>query len=358
MNILTCIMACFSVLGAIDCILNNRFKIGKEWERGFQMIGTMALSMIGMIVLAPTIAHVLSPLLAKIPEGFPFESSVLAGSFLANDMGGANLAVSLAKNRTIGEFNGLVVGAMMGATTSFTLPLAMGMVQKKQQRFMLLGLLCGIVTIPVGCLIAGLIGGIPFVTLCIDLLPLVVLAVILAVGLMRAPDLCVKIFRILGICVKVVITLGMAVGILEFLLGISILPYAAPLEDGILIVFNAAVVMSGAFPLLRIVGVLLRKPLRIIGKKMQLNQSSTLGFVASLATNVTTFSMMKDMDERGVVLNSAFAVSGAFTFAGHLAFTMSFAPEWVSSVMIGKLAAGICAIFVAYLVLPKGKEIA
>jgi ethanolamine transporter len=44
MNILLYIMVFFSVLGAIDCILNNRFGIGKEWERGFHLLGTMSHS--------------------------------------------------------------------------------------------------------------------------------------------------------------------------------------------------------------------------------------------------------------------------------------------------------------------------
>ena len=78
-----------------------------------------------------------------------------------------------------------------------------------------------------------------------------------------------------------------------------------------------------------------------------MNEVSALGFVSTLATNVTTFSMMKDMDDKGVVLNSAFAVSAAFTFAGHLAFTMSFNEEYLLSVIVGKLIAGVCALFAA-----------
>ena len=58
-------------------------------------------------------------------------------------------------------------------------------------------------------------------------------------------------------------------------------------------------------------------------------------------------------DDKGVVLNSAFAVSAAFTFAGHLAFTMSFNGAYVVPVIIGKLAAGVCAVAVARLLYAK-----
>ena len=56
MNYVTLVMAAFAVLGALDCILGNRLGLGKEFERGLSMFGTLALSMIGMIVLAPVLA--------------------------------------------------------------------------------------------------------------------------------------------------------------------------------------------------------------------------------------------------------------------------------------------------------------
>jgi ethanolamine transporter len=54
--------------------------------------------------------------------------------------------------------------------------------------------------------------------------------------------------------------------------------------------------------------------------------------------------MMNDMDKKGTVLNSAFAVSAAFTFGGHLAFTMAFDPSYVLPLIVGKLISGICAL--------------
>ena len=68
---------------------------------------------------------------------------------------------------------------------------------------------------------------------------------------------------------------------------------------------------------------------------------------SALATNVTTFGMVKDMDKKGIVLNSAFSVSGAFVFAGHLAFTMAFDANYLPGVIAGKLSAGILAVITA-----------
>ena len=49
------------------------------------------------------------------------------------------------------------------------------------------------------------------------------------------------------------------------------------------------------------------------------------------------------------MLNSAFSVSAAFVFGSHLAFTMSMNPDYVVSMIVGKLVAGIASLFVAVL---------
>ena len=349
MNVLSGIIVIFSILGAVDYILNNRFGIGKEWEKGFHLIGTMSLSMIGMIVLAPWIGQLILNGLGAVVGNMPFDISVIAGSLLANDMGGATLALNIARDEQIGYYNGLIVGAMMGATISFTLPLAMAVVEKRQQNSVLFGLLCGLVAIPIGCCVAGVMAGIAIVELLVNLIPLIVLAVLLAIGLMKIPDTCVKVFEVLSIGIKIFITFGIVAGIVRFITGYELIPSAAPIEDGVLIVFNVAVVMSGTFPLLHIISKLLQKPLVFLGNKMGMNETSTIGFISTLATNVTTFGMMKDMDERGVILNSAFAVSAAFVFADHLAFTMSFEEGFVPSMIVGKLVAGILGVGIAWI---------
>ena len=42
-------------------MLGNQFGIGKEFEKAFMLLDTMALSMIGMIVVSPMIANVMKP---------------------------------------------------------------------------------------------------------------------------------------------------------------------------------------------------------------------------------------------------------------------------------------------------------
>ena len=346
MNVVSIIMAAFSLLAALDLITGNHLKIGKEFERGLHMLGPMAISMVGMLVLVPAIEALLTPVLSAVTGVLPLEPSSLVGCLLANDMGGAPLSLALSKTELSGYFNGLVVGSMMGATVSFTIPLAMGVVRKEQRDKMLMGLLCGICTVPVGCLVSGLMLAMPPLELLVNVVPLLLFAALLVLALLFIPRAAVKIFSVLGSAVRIVILCGLAAGLFSFLTGVKI-PYTAPIEEGFSVIFKCAAVMTGAFPLISLLSRALRRPLTALGRRIGINPVSAVNLVGTLATNLTTFSMMGEMDDKGVVLNSAFAVSAAFTFAGHLAFTLSVNPDCLPAVIVGKLIAGLCALPVA-----------
>ncbi len=350
MNVISIIMLSFAILGALDRITGNRFGLGKEFEKGFLLLGTLALTMIGMIVISPLIAKLLEPCFAFVYNTFKIDPSIITSSIFANDMGGAPLAKEIARDDRIGMFNGLVVASMMGATISFTVPVALGCLKKEKHKELMLGLLCGIVTIPLGCFVAGMISDIPIGLLLLNLLPLLLFALIIATGLMLIPWICIKIFNILGTVIKILITIGLCLGMLEFLLDFKLIAGLAPFEEGAVVCLNAAIVMSGAFPMLHIISKLLAKPIKKLGAFLKINEKSTLGFVATLANNVSTFEMMNEMDPKGTVLNSAFAVSVSFILADHLAFTLAFDATYLWMMMVGKLVSGIFAILFALIV--------
>ena len=347
MSPITIVMLCFSLLGAFDLIIGNKFGLGEQFERGIMLLGTMAMSMIGMIVLAPLMAHLLRPAVEWCSSIIPFEPSVIPSIFLANDMGGAPLAIGFATTEQVGYFNGLIVAATMGATISYTLPFSMRVVDKERHNSLMLGLLCGVVTVPIGCLVAGLVVSLPLKALLASVIPLFIFAGLLAVGLFLIPDTCLKGLKNFGEIIKIVILIGLAIGILEGLTGMDIVPYTAPIEDGIEICAMGAMVLSGAFPLIYVLSKLLDKPMKKIGQKMGINATAALGLLATLASCTPTIGTMKDMDDQGLVLNAAFSVSAAFVFGEHLAFTMSFNSDFVVGMIVGKLVSGIAALVVA-----------
>lgn len=353
MDIITLIVVIFSMIAAFDRMIGGKMGLVPHFEKGFMLLGTMSLSMIGMIVISPFIAELLSPCFTFIYNTLGLDPSIIPASLFANDMGGAPLAKQVAVDQNIGMYNALVVSSMMGCTISFTIPYALTTVKKEMHKPMLLGLLCGIITIPIGCFFAGLISNIPLTALIINLLPLIIISAIIAVGLLLAPDLCVKIFGAFGTFMKILITFGLALGILKKLAGIEIIKGLETIENGAEVCFNAAIVMTGAFPFIHFISKLLSKPINKIGKLAGINETSAIGFVSSLATNATTFEMVNRMDNKGAMLNSAFAVSAAFTFAGHLAFTMSFDASYIPEMIVGKLISGIFAVILAALLYKK-----
>ena len=347
MNAVSIIMAAFAMLGAADRILGGRFGLAEEFEKGFQMFGSLALAMIGMIAVSPLIANALAPALNAIHRTLGLDHSIIPASLFAIDMGGAPLAAEVAKDARIGRFSGIVIASMMGCTISFTIPCALSTVKPERRRELLLGLLCGVVTIPAGCFVGGIAMGIPLSSLAWNLLPLIVLSVLFAVGLAKCPDLCVKIFSVFGRIIEILITVGLALSLLKFLTGVEIVPGMESFEEGAMLVLNACAVMTGALPMLKILSKLLSKPMHALGARLRVNDASMLGFIGTLATSISTYEMMDKMDRRGAVLNAAFTVSAAFALADHLAFTLAFDAACLPAMLAGKLTAGVLAVLVA-----------
>lgn len=74
MNAITIVVLIFSFIGAVDFVFGNKFGIGKEFEKAFSLFGAMALSMLGMIVLAPAIGVWLTPLFDEAGELHRFDT--------------------------------------------------------------------------------------------------------------------------------------------------------------------------------------------------------------------------------------------------------------------------------------------
>lgn len=346
-EILIAVMAGFAVLGAIDRIFGNRFGLGQEFENGVLAMGSLALAMVGIVSLAPVLAAVLKPVVVPVYGFLGADSAMFAGTILANDMGGAALAAQMTEDPQAALLGGVLTGAMLGATIVFTIPVAMGILEERDRPAMAKGILCGIVTIPIGVFVGGLVAGFPVGMVLRNLLPIVLIALLIALGLWRAETAMVRGFEIFGKIVVIVVTLGLAAAIVEALTGLVLIPGMAPISEGFQTVGTIAVVLAGAFPLVFVITKLLRGPLMALGRRLGINDAAAAGLIASLANSIAAFGMVKDMNQRGKVINIAFAVSAAFVFGDHLGFTAGFAPEMIGPMIAGKLAGGVSAVAVA-----------
>ena len=354
-RILFILFALFAVAGGVDYIISNRLGLGKAFERGITTMGPLALTMTGMMVLAPLLADLLSPVILPLFNLIGVDPAMFAGSLLACDMGGGALAKELTNDAQAAALGGVITGSMLGATVVFTIPVAMGILRPEDRGFMAKGILCGIVTIPVGVLVGGLVAGFPVLLVLRNLIPIVLIAALIALGLWKFEKGMIKGFGIFGKLIIALITVGLTAAIVEALTGFAILPGMNPIEDGFHTVGEIAIVLAGAFPLVYVLTKLLRKPLLKLGGLLGVNDAAAGGLIASLANSIATFGLLKDMDDRGKVVNVAFAVSAAFVFGDHLGFTAGFAPEMLPAMILGKLAGGISAVAVALLLTRENK---
>ena len=104
-------------------------------------------------------------------------------------------------------------------------------------------------------------------------------------------------------------------------MGITVIPDIAPVTEGIEVVGSIALTLAGAFCLVAVITKVFNKPLMKLGKVLGMNEVAAAGMVATLANNIPMFQMLKDMDNRGKIINIAFAVSASFVLGDHLGFT-------------------------------------
>ena len=348
-EVLIDMMAVFALLGGLDRILGGRFGLGSRFEEGILSMGSLALAMVGIVSLAPVLAGILKPIVVPVYRLLGADPAMFAGTVLACDMGGGPLARQLTADPQAADLGGVITGSMLGATVVFTIPVAMGILEEEDRPAMAKGILCGMVAIPFGILAGGLTAGYGFSMVLRNLVPIVLMALLIALGLWRAEKAMVAAFTAFGKIVVAVVTVGLSGAIIQALTGFVVIPGLAPISEGFETVGTLAMVLAGAFPLVYVLTRVLNKPLMALGKLLGINEPASAGLIASLANSIATFGMVKDMDNRGKVVNIAFAVPAAFVFGDHLGFTAGFAPELLPAMIVGKLVGGVFAVGIALL---------
>lgn len=350
------IMVFFSIIAGIDKILNNRFGLGEKFDEGFKALGGLALTVIGIYSFSPVIARILTPVLVPLAKLINTDPSVFIGSILAPDLGGFTTSLEIANSTTIGEFNGVILTSMLGTIISFTIPVAIGLISKEDFVFFSKGILAGILTIPLGMIVGGIIMGISLPNIMLNLFPIIIFSIIVIIGLFKAQDKMIKIFNIVGKTIITISTIGLVLSIIQFIFGYELIQGIIPLEDGAILVIKIGVILSGAYPMFYLLSRVLHKYLKKMENKFQLDQFTILGIFSSLANCIPMLGIYDKMNDKGKVLNAAFAVSGAFTFGGQLGYISSVSPQNVNAFIVAKLVGGISAIFVALLLIKQPKE--
>ena len=339
-------MAFGALLGGLDHLLGNRFGLGKPFEEAFHLLGSIALSMAGIICLAPVVSHWLGRIIVPVFSLLGLDPGMF-GSILAIDMGGYQMAMDLCIDPEIGRYSGIVVSAIFGCTVVFTIPVGLGAVDPEDKPYFTRGILYGLIAMPVGLAAGGLLCGLSTGTLIRNLLPVLLVSLLLVIGLLKSPEILIRGFQCFAKGIEKLAVFGLMAGAVRYMTGTEGLSGMTPLTDAMEVVCSIAIVMLGSMPLAELLQRLLKQPFAWIGTHTGMNSVSTTGLLMGMVSVVPALAMIPRMDKRGKIVCGASVVCSASLFAAHLGFTISEEPELVTALMAAKLLGSAAGIMLA-----------
>ncbi|MGF1473262.1 MAG: ethanolamine utilization protein EutH [Rubrobacteraceae bacterium] len=374
------IIVSFGVIGAIAAIRDDEHGMGKEWKEGLHSIGPIFIPVAGIMASIPYLSRFVEAVVGPVYNLVGASPAMAATSVIAVDMGGYQLAQAIADN-TQNWIMAAIVGYMAGATIVFSIPVGLAMLDHRDHKYMALGIMSGILTVPVGVLITtGILtltgtnlrnevsttsdstfslAVLGFSQIFVNLIPLIVFVVAIALGLYFYPSMMITGFmwfgRIMDAGIKIVLSLSIAeyfTGIFTTIFGAwGFDPIIADSQDqfrALEIAGYIGITLSGAFPMVYAIRTYLARPLGAIGQRFGLSSTGSAGVLAAAANILALYHLIKNMPPKDKVLCIAFAVCSAFLLGDHLAFTANFQPNMILPLIIGKFTAGILAMVLAF----------
>lgn len=346
-KIVVYIIGIFFSLGILDYIIGGKFNLWSGIESGIKSMGSLALSMIGILSITPIISDGLIKYIIPVINNNFIKPSIVSSSIIAIDMGGYKIAEAISTNQIEVYFSGILVASMLGCTISFTLPLALGIINEKNLDILCKGILCGIVTLPVGLFLGGLLLKMSILTIIQSILPILLIAFLIIIGLNKIPNIMIKYFRGLAKVMFIIGIVGLGLQGVKSITGIELVNNLLPLEEAITIVGKIAIFLSGANVMIEVIKRLFKNSIEKLGMIMSINLDSVTALIGSLASAVIVFTDFDKLDDRGKVICSAFSVGGAYVFGGQLAYVVTESKEIAFVYVVVKLISGFLAILLA-----------
>lgn|SRR5690606_145921 len=386
--VLYVIMFC-AVLGAFAAIRDSEKGLGKEFMEGIHATGHIFVPAAGIMASIPYLTVMIESVFGPFFDALGADPALAATMIIASDMGGYHLASALAASKEA-LIMALITGFMGGATIVFSIPMGLAMLDKRDHKYMALGIMSGILTIPIGVMIASaiLVFSNPMVrevvatngeatyqlamglgSVFANLLPIIIFVVALALGLRFLPDMMIKGFIAFGRGMDALIKLVLVFSIVEYFTGFFTIvlggwgfdPIIADAEDQTRALETAGyigIMLAGAFPMVYLLRKYFGGPLEALGSKVGLSAVGSAGMLATIANILAMFRLVRFMPPKDKVLNIAFGVCAAFLLGDHLSFTANFQPTIILPVLIGKILAGFTAVGLAYwLSVPKALQL-
>lgn len=377
----------FVAWGALAAVRDDSKGMGWEFMEGIRATGVLFLPVAAVLAAAPVLAAFIKVAVAPVFSLAGADPAMAATTLVSVDMGGYQMADSLAATREnwiIATFNGF----LLGPHVVFTIPVALAMLPKKEHRYLALGMMAGLITIPIALLVGLSIVALtePFIRPTIatsgpatlrlsltfgqifrDLLPLTVIVLIIVAGLRFIPGAMVKGFMTFGKLADGAIKLVFGACIIQYFTGAftpllgrwpfdPIIADAAEPIRGLEISGYIGIMLAGAFPMVYAVRHYGGPVITRLGRFIGFSPIGCGGLIATTANPLTLFRLVPEMDGPNKVMTIAYAMCGSWILGDTLAFIANFQPSLIIPLMIGKLAGAACGVLVArWLAVPRAR---
>jgi ethanolamine transporter len=377
-NIIIYIIMAGTLLGAMASVIKPESGLGKEFVNGIHSIGPVFLAQAGIMAAIPILSYAITYTIGPLFQSMGSDASIAALSIIAVDMGGYQLADAIAANRDQ-WITAMLIGYTSGASIVYLIPVGLVMLEQKDHKYLALGAMAGLISIPFGVLISLTIitfNNIPVRDiistsspanhyLSIDffnalqlLSPLFVFCILLALGLKYRTLLMVKCFLFFGKIMDAFIKMVLAACIIQHFTGVFSKIFGGWVFDplfadekelyrAIEIAGYIGIMLAGTFPICYLFQKYCQRPMKFIGRQLRLTDAGAIGMVMVLANIIAVYHLFKDMRARDKVLCVAFGICAQATLGDHLAFTANFQPTLVLPIMAGKFLAGAIAVAIA-----------
>lgn len=351
MNIFVAVMLIFALIGLTDKILGGKLGFARDFDQGLSTMGGLVLSIVGLYSIGVSFVQSHAEAIARSTAGLFFDPSLIVGSVLAPDMGALGMALRLAESQPMAIFTGAMVAGSLGMTIGYQLPVFLAAVKKEEIPGLMRGFIYGLIPIPVGLAVGGLLLGLSPITLLLNMIPLVALVLLLIGAFRIAPNGTMKILILFGNFIRIIsfIFFGLSV------IGVFLPEYAvcdiSLVEEILYMVLRMVLVACGGMVLSHFI--LSRFPEQIsgIGKKLGVNSESVVGLILSSTQSLAMLPLYSRMDKKGQVMNAAFSVAGAYMVGGQCAFVSSLAtPAQSMFYILSKFLSGVLAVILTVVI--------
>ncbi|HIP13510.1 MAG TPA: ethanolamine utilization protein EutH [Arcobacter sp.] len=377
-NFIIYIMMVGVLIGAAASVYDSEKGLGKEFVTGIHTIGPVFLAQAGIMASIPILSNVIETLLGPSFEAMSSDAAIAALAIIAVDMGGYQLADAMASTREA-WITAAVAGYFSGAVIVYLIPVGLTMLPKKDHKYLALGAMAGLASVPLGVIIsmvltvytntpirdiistnseASYMLVMDFGTILGYVSPLIVFCLVLALGLKFFTKQMIKGFLVFGVILDIWIKGVLAIVIVEYFTGVfssvfggwvflSLFADEKELFRAIEIAGYIGIMLAGTFPMVYLFYKYASKPMEKLGTKIGLTEYGSVGFVMVLANIIATYHMFPKMNARDKVITIAFGVCAQALIGDHLSFTANFQPTMILPILLGKLLAGLFAVWLA-----------